>query len=135
MPNGGMHTVALTSNSPATTTYLAIGVAGFMTVAFVLRFWFAWRNNARLAASMGGFTPTEASLARGHAVMVAVVVFASMGLAVGSVLSPAVRDVLAAVGERATWLRFAAVPFLSAYLLWLRVRIRRSARERAARTS
>ena len=56
-----------------------------------------------------------------------------MGLAIGAVLSPAVRDVLAAVGERGTLLRFLALPLVSLYLLWLRVRIRRSARERAGR--
>ena len=130
-----MHVVATTLNSPQTTTYLVIGVASFMTVFFVVRFWFAWRANNRLAASMGGFTQSEASLARVHAVLTFVVVFASMGLAVGSVLSPDVRDFLGAVGERGWWLRLVALPFVSLYLLWLRGRIRRSARERAARQS
>ena len=58
-----------------------------------------------------------------------------MVLAIGAVLSPAVRDVLAEVGERGTLLRFLAVPFVTLYLLWLRVRIRRSARERASRVA
>lgn len=128
-----MHAVAANLNSPETTTYLVIGVASLMTVAFVVRTWLAWRSNARLAATMGGFTPTEASLARGHAVLIAVAVFASMGLAVGAVLSPAVRDLLAAVGERGRWLPLAAMPFVSLYLMWLRGRIRRSVRERAGR--
>jgi hypothetical protein len=130
-----MHLVATTLNSPRTTTYLVIGVAGFLTIAFVIRFWFAWRHNNSVAASMGGFTPTESSLARVHAVLIFVAVFASMGLAIGAVLVPTVRDFLAAVGERAYWLRFAAVPIVTLYLLWLRVRIRRSVRERAARAS
>ena len=130
-----MHAVAANLNSPETTTYLVIGVASFMTLAFVVRFWFAWRSNARLADTMGGFTPTEASLARGHAVLIGFVVFASMGLAVGAVLSPAVNDFLAAVGERGDWLPFAAMPFVALYLLWLRGQIRGSVRERAARPS
>lgn len=130
-----MHVVATTLNSPQTTTYLVVGVASVMTVAFVVRFWLAWRNNARVAAAMGGFTPTEASLARGHAVLIAVAVFASMALAVGAVLTPTVRDFLAAVGERGDWLPFGAMPLVSLYLLWLRVRIRRVARERAGRPS
>jgi hypothetical protein len=135
VPNGGMHAVATTLNSPATATYLVIGVASFMTVAFVVRFWLAWRNNARLAATMGGFTPTEASLARGHAVLIAVAVFASMGLAVGAVLLPAVRDFLAAIGERGKWLPFVAMPLVTLYRLGLRRWIRRSVRERAGRQS
>lgn len=126
---------ATTLNSPQTTTYLVIGVASLMTVFFVVRFWFAWRANNRLAASMGGFTPSESSLARVHAVLIFVVVFASMGLAVGSVLSPAIRDFLGAIGERGWWLRLVALPFVSLYLFWLRGRIRRSAHERAARQS
>ena len=130
-----MHTAAINVNSPETTTYLVIGVASLLTVAFVVRFWFAWRHNNRIAADMGGFTPTESSLARGHAVLIFVAVFASMGLAIGAVLSPTVRDFLAAVGERGTVLRFLAVPFVTLYLLWLRVRIRRSARERAGRAA
>ena len=130
-----MHAAATNLNSPETTTYLVVGVASLLTVAFVVRFWFAWRHNARVAAEMGGFTPTESSLARVHAVLIFVAVFASMGLAIGAVLSPAVRDVLAAVGERGTLLRFLAVPFVTLYLLWLRVRIRRSARERASRVA
>ena len=133
MPNSGMHATATTLNSPQTTTYLVIGVASFMTVLFVVRFFFAWRSNARLAESMGGFTRTEASLARVHAVLIFVAVFASMGLAVGAVLVPAVRDFLAAVGERGEWLPFAAMPFVALYLLWLRSRIRLSVRERAGR--
>ena len=59
-----MHAAAINLNSPETTTYLVIGVASLLTVAFVVRFWFAWRHNSRLAAEMGGFTKTEASLAR-----------------------------------------------------------------------
>ena len=129
-----MQLAASTLNSPRTTTYIVIGVASFMTVAFVLRFWFAWRSNARRAESMGGFTPSEASLARGHAVVTFVVVFASMGLAVGAVLLPGVRDFLGAVGERGWWLRLVALPFVAIYLRWLLTRIRRSARERAARS-
>ena len=130
-----MHTAASNFNSPQTTAYLVIGVASVLTVAFVVRFWFAWRANKRVAAEMGGFTATEASLARSHAVMIVVAVFGSMGLAVGAVLSPTVRDMLAAVGERGRVLRFLALPVVSLYLLWLRVRIRRSARERASRAS
>jgi len=129
-----MHTAATTLNSPDTTTFLVIAVARLMTVAFVVRFWFAWRSNARLAASMGGFTPTEASLARSHAALIVVTVLGSMGLAVAAVLVPAVRDFLAAVGERSRWLSFAAVPFVALYLLWLRRQIRRSVRERASRS-
>jgi hypothetical protein len=124
---------AINSNSPQTTTYLVIGVASFITVAFVVRFWLAWRHNSRLAAEMGGFTRSEASLARVHAVLILVAVFGSMGLALGAVLSPAVNDALAAVGERSEWLPFVAVPFVGLYLLWLRGRIRRSALERASR--
>src|SRR5262245_65989025 len=100
-----MHVAASTMNSPETTKYLVIGVASLLTVAFVVRFWFAWRSNARLADSMGGFTPTESSLARVHAVLIFATVFGAMGLAIGAVLSPAVRDSLAAVGARAWWLR------------------------------
>src|SRR5262245_45794234 len=129
-----MHLLATTFNSPRTTTYLVIGVASFMTVFFVLRFWFAWRSNARLATSMGGFTPSESSLARVPAVLIFVVVLASMSLAVGAVLSSGVRDFLGAVGERGWWLRLVAFPFVGLYLLWLRGRIRRSACERAARS-
>ena len=130
-----MHAAPTDLDSPHTTTYLVIAVASVLTVVFVVRFWCAWRANNRVAAEMGGFTPTEASLARGHAVMIFVAVFGSMGLAIGAVLSPAVRDLLAAVGERGTVLRFLAVPFVLLYLLWLRMRIRRSARERASRAS
>jgi hypothetical protein len=128
-----MHAAATTLNSPDTTKFLVIGVASVMTVAFVVRFWFAWRANTRLAASMGGFTPTEASLARSHAALIILTVLGSMGLAVAAVLAPPVRDFLAAVGERSKWLPFAAIPFVALYLLWLRRQIRRSVRERASR--
>jgi hypothetical protein len=135
VPNGGMHLIAASLNSPQTTTYLVIGLASLTTVAFLVRFWFAWRSNARLAAAMGGFTPTESSLARSHAALIIFGVLASMGLAVGAVLVPAVREFLAAVGERGRWVRIVPIPFGTLYLLWLRSRIRRSARERAARAS
>ena len=129
-----MHAVTI-PNSPQTTTHIVIVTACLLTVFFVVRFWFAWHHNNRVVAEMGGFTPTEASLARSHAVLLFVCVFGSMGLAVGSVLSPTVRDFLAAVGEHGTLLRFLALPVVSMYLLWLRIRLRRSARERAARMS
>ena len=131
VPNDGMQTLASNLNSPQTTTSIVIVGASLMTVLFVVRFWFAWRSNNRVAASMGGFTPTESSLARSHAVMLFVVVFGSMALAIGAVLSPAVRDALAAVGEHSRVLRLIALPFVAAYLLWLRIRIRRSARIRS----
>jgi hypothetical protein len=121
-------------NSPETTKYLVAGVASFMTVFLLLRIWFAWRSNARVAASMGGFTPTEASLARSQLVMLVVIVFGSMGLAIGAYFVPPVRDFLAAVGERGRWLRVVPIPFGALYLLWLRGKVRRGLRERAART-
>jgi hypothetical protein len=39
-----MRAVAAALNSPGTTTYLIIGVASFMAVALVVRFWLASRN-------------------------------------------------------------------------------------------
>ena len=49
-----MRAVAAALNSPGTTTYLVIGVASFMAVALVVRFWLASRN-----ASTQHISPTH----------------------------------------------------------------------------
>jgi hypothetical protein len=41
-----MRAIAAALNPPGITTYLVIGVASFMAVAFVVRFWLASRNTS-----------------------------------------------------------------------------------------
>ena len=123
-----------TYQSPQTTTAIVLVMAPLLLVVLGTYFVVAYRRNQRMAAQhYGGLTATEASLNRGHGLAIMAVLVVTMGLAVGTVLSPTVRDALASVGEQSRWLPFAFVPVALLYMRWLSRKVRSAASERAER--
>lgn len=124
-----------TYNSPEFTKYLVIGVSSFLAVALGTYFFVSFRRNQRGSAGMGPLTPSEKRLNRQHAVAILFVLFGSMALAVGAVVSPEVQDVLSKVGDQGSRLPLLAIPLVLVYARWLSRRMQVIAAERAALAS
>lgn len=118
------------SSTPQSTRTIVITVAVVIGVLWLAYFFVSLRRNNRRA---GGLTPTESHISRVHVVMIVGTLVVCFGLAIGTVLSDSVRDVLAEFGESAWWVRLAAVPLIFAYLAWLSRNMAKSSFERARR--
>lgn len=124
-----------TYHSPEMTKFIVIGVSCLLTVVLGTYFVVAFRRNQRGGSALGELTPAERSVNRIHAVAIMGVLVGSMALAVGSVVSPAVRDALSTVGDHSRRLPLLLIPVVVLYGRWLTRRSRVIARERAALTA